>query len=110
MYTNVTKSGFHDAFIRADRKENFSWGGRTVLFDYLEQLEEDCGTPIEFDVIALCRGYSEDTPEDIADYYLIDLSQCAPDDDDIRQTVLDYLQENTLVVGETDTTIVYQAF
>ena len=110
MYTNVTQSDFHDAFIRMDRK-NFTWEGRKVLFDYLEQYEEDCGTPIEFDVIALCCDYVEDTPASIAADYSINLSDCEPDDDQaIRETVTEYLQENTAVVGETDTTILYKVF
>jgi hypothetical protein len=111
MFITVSQSDFHDAFINANRKENFSWEGRKVLFYYLEEIEADCGAPIEFDVIALCCDYSEDTPADIADNYRIDLSQCDPDDtDDIRETVLEYLQENTSVVGETDATIIYAAF
>lgn len=47
--------------------------------------------------------------EDIASNYSIDLSECE-DDDERKEAVLDYLNDNTMVVGETDTGIVYQAF
>ena len=111
MNTNVNFYAFCDEFLDADRNENFTYDGKRVLFDYLEALEDDGGTPVEFDVIALCCDYSEETPADIAANYSIDLSDCDDDDaDEIRQTVLDYLQENTSVVGETDNTIVYVAF
>jgi hypothetical protein len=42
-----------------NRKENFSYEGRKALFEYLEQLGEDCGQEVELDVIALCCEYSE---------------------------------------------------
>jgi len=40
-------------------KDNFTYQGKRALFDYLEQLEEDTGTPIELDTVALCCEYSE---------------------------------------------------
>ena len=40
-------------------KNNFTYEGKRALFDYLENLEEDTGTEIELDTIALCCEYSE---------------------------------------------------
>ena len=112
MKTTVYRSDFHDAFIRADRKENFSYSGRDILFDYLEQYEEDSGEEIELDVIALCCDYSEESPEDIAANYNIDLDGIDQEDDDaVKEAVMEYLNDNTMVVGETNKgTIVYQVF
>lgn len=59
LYSTVNESAFHDRFIAYGRKENFSYEGRKALFEYLEQLSEDMGEPIELDVIALCCDYSE---------------------------------------------------
>lgn len=110
MFTQVTLSDFRDAF-RAIRPDNFTWDGMEVLFDYMEQVENDTGTPIEFDVIALCCDYSEDTPESIARSYDLDLSEFDEDDDDgKRAAVREYLEENTTVCGESKLGFVYLNF
>ena len=50
---------FKHAFEKYGRENNFSYRGLFVLFDYLEQLEDDIGEEIELDVIALCCEYAE---------------------------------------------------
>jgi predicted ArsR family transcriptional regulator len=109
MKTTVNFHQFHQAFVDAGRGKQFSYEGLGVLFDYLEQLEDDLGEEIELDVIGLCCEFSEDTPEEIADNYGIDLSEC-DDDEEKMQAVIEYLQDQTSVAGETDKTIVYQLF
>lgn len=59
MKQTINESQFHDAFIRMNRERNFSYEGRSALFEYLEQYEDDCGEEIGLDVIALCCEYSE---------------------------------------------------
>jgi hypothetical protein len=59
LWQAINESYFHDRFIEMNRKENFSYEGRAALFEYLEQLSEDMGEPMELDVIALCCDYSE---------------------------------------------------
>ena len=80
-----------------------------MLFECLEQCGEGCGQEVDLDVIALCCEFYEDDWESIADNYSIDLSECE-DDDDKKDAVLDYLNDNTMVCGETPHSIVYQAF
>ena len=58
MKQNVNFSDFCDGF-KPNRIDNFTYEGKQALFDYLEQLEEDMGEDIEFDVVALCCEYSE---------------------------------------------------
>jgi hypothetical protein len=65
MITTVNLYDFREAF-RTTRPENFSYDGLAALFDYLEQLEEDLGEPMELDVIALCCDYTE--YESLAEY------------------------------------------
>ena len=44
--------------------------GLDALFDYLEEFEEDTGTQIEFDPIAICCDFSEyDSLEEIIEDY-----------------------------------------
>jgi len=56
------------------RENSFSYEGKKALFDYLEQLEEDCDMEIELDVIALDCEYVEyaDFAELQGDYDNID--------------------------------------
>lgn len=101
---------FRDAFRRADRLQNFSREGLEVLFDYLEELSDSIGQPVELDVIALCCEYSEDDWETIAAQYSIELDDDAEEDEKI-ETVREYLQDNTIICGEPeDGVFVYAQF
>jgi hypothetical protein len=113
----VNLHDFRQAFRDYNRADNFSHEGLEVLFDYLEGFSEDLGEPIELDVIALCCEYSEDTPEEIAEQCGVDLPEREEwmDDDDyseeVKDAVIDYLNDNTSVCGETGSgTIVYAIF
>jgi hypothetical protein len=109
MKTTVDKYDFRKAFL-VIRPENFSLIGLDVLFEHLEQLEQDTGEEMELDVIALCCDYNEDTWQDIAVNYSIDLSDCEDEDDKIK-VVREYLEENTFLAGESyNGAFVYQAF
>ena len=59
MKQSINFSQFCDAFHNMGREDQFSYQGKKALFEYLEQLAEDCATEIELDVIALCCEYSE---------------------------------------------------
>ena len=98
MKTTVNQSEFIDAFHRCNRYEQFGYDALVSLFDYVEQLEDDCGEEMELDVIALCCDYSVDSVADIASNYSIDIDGL--DDDEARSAVLEYLQDNTQVVDE----------
>jgi predicted ArsR family transcriptional regulator len=109
MKTTVHIDQFRQAFDDQEREDNFTYEGLGLLFDYFEQLEDDLGEEIELDVIAICCEFSEDTPEEIADAYGIDLSDC-DDDEEKMEAVVKYLEDKTSVAGETDSTIVYRQF
>ena len=109
MKQSLTFNDFHDAFRAYDRLDNFSYDGLKAIFDFFEMFDADCGTDTELDVIAICCDFSEETWEDIADNYDIDLTDCE-DDDDKEQAVGDYLQDNTMLVGMTEDTTIYAAF
>ena len=42
-----------------DMKSNFSYEGSKALFEYLNDLEDDCGIPINYDPIAFRCKYNE---------------------------------------------------
>lgn len=108
MKTTVNFSDFVDAFIAYGREGNFSNEGERVLFDYLEQLEEDTGEEMDLDVIALCCDYYEATWEEIAEDYGIDVEGL--DETDTQSEVMNYLEMNTVIVGEVPGGCVYLAF
>lgn len=109
MKTTVTLRDFREAFRTMGRSDQFTWEGQEVLFDFLEEMERDTGEEHELDVIALCCDFYESSPEEIAESYGVDLSDCA-DHEDRMNACLDYLHGETMVCGTTSGSIVYQAF
>lgn len=94
MKQSVNFSMFCDAFRANGRAEQFSYEAKRAIFDYIESYEDASGEEIELDVIAICCEWSEETPEEIAESYDIDLSECT-DEEDAERTVMDYLDYHT---------------
>ena len=88
MYTRVTKANFRDTFLTSAYSENFSYGGLTALYDYFEELEDDIGQTIEFDLVGIAGEYSELTIDELRDNYSINKNI----------DVIEYLQERTQVI------------
>lgn len=113
MKTTISLYDFRREFEQC-RPNNFSYEALGLLFAYFEELEESMGEEIDFDVIAICCDYSEDTVANIARDYSIDLNDADPEDEDYedqcRQIVFDYLSDRTSVVGDTADGIVYLSF
>ena len=101
---------FREAFRLAGRSEQFSYEGLEVLFDYLDNLSEDIGEPIELDPVALCCEYYESSINEIIDRYNIDTSYVEGDEDEIKEMVREYLEHRTSVCGEVCDGFVYAAF
>lgn len=95
MYTEITLSQFRNDF-KAIRPDNFSYEGLEILFNHLEELENDCGIRIELDVLAICCDYSEDGIIDILLGFGLNS--------------LDGLRENTIVLEVDENTIIYQNY
>jgi len=106
MYQTVTKSAFHDAFASAGRKDNFSYDALNALFEYLEAMEDsmgEMGESIELDVIGICCGFTEDTTQNIAEQYDVEIDEDTPEEDKgevlveaVRQSLED---EGTYIAG-----------
>jgi uroporphyrinogen-III decarboxylase len=108
MKTTVYFSDFCDAFRKHSRDDNFSYDGKRVLFEYLQDLEDSTGEEIELDVIAFCCEYDENHIDDIINNYSIDVEGL--DDDEKIEAVREYLQENTCLVGDVPGGFIYAAF
>lgn len=90
---------FRQAFADMGRSDQFSYGGLELLYNYLEDLSEDLGEPIELDVVALCCDYQEfENIEDLREQ--LDYPEGKyPEWDDIRED-LEY--RTTLIVDDYD--------
>lgn len=108
MKTTVTLHDFREAFQNM-RRANFSYEGQEVLFNFLEEMERDTGEEHELDVIALCCDFYESSPEEIAESYGVDLSDCT-DHEERMERCEEFLSGETMVCGTTSGSIVYQAF
>tara|TARA_R110002167_G_scaffold231954_1_gene437146 strand:- start:701 stop:1099 length:399 start_codon:yes stop_codon:yes gene_type:complete len=73
---------FRRAFADYNRADQFSYEGLGALFDWLDELSADTGTPYELDVIGLCCEFTEysDLAEIQADYSGSDIDNI----DDLR--------------------------
>ena len=58
MITRVSETDFIDAF-QAIRPDNFTYSGLKALYAYFEELSDDIGNDIEFDVIGICCDFVE---------------------------------------------------
>jgi hypothetical protein len=102
MKQTINLSQFRDAF-KAIRPDNFSYEGLEILFNGLEEFEDDTGEEMELDVIAICCDFYEMKYKDIFNTYAISTESEEPTDEEIEKAVTDYLEQNTWVLGKTDT-------
>jgi len=101
-------SQFRDQFHRYGRGNQFSYEALGLIFNYLS----DCGSDVELDVVGICCEFAEDTWEDIAKNYSIDLKDIDVYNDEAAamEAVKNYLEDNTSVVGEASGSFVYVQF
>lgn len=112
MIQTVNLYAFRRAFEMSGR-DNFSYEGQRVLFEYLERLEEETGTPIAFDVVALCCEFAEDDYHSVALNYSIALDDnglVIDYEDELKDIVGTFLRERTSVCGEVKGGFVYAIF
>ena len=100
MKDTITEYQFTDWF-QEHRPNNFTYDGTKALFNYLEQLEEDCDMEIEFDPIAFCCEYNE----------YDNLKECLKEYDNLEIETIDELRDRTTVIEVEGTdSIIIQAF
>ena len=102
MKTTVTFSDFVDGFTKLElRKDQFSYDGLKLIFDYLESLEED-GEEIEFDPIGICSEFTETTVPEFNSDYGTKFSSI--------EEIEEYLGKHTSVIGRTKDSIVFENY
>jgi hypothetical protein len=99
MIKTISLFDFREEFKLSNRKDNFSFEGLEVLFDYLESLEFDLDKQIELDVIEFCCEFEECDAQSIIEAYSLecesDLSQ-----KEVNDIARNYLEEQGVLVGE----------
>jgi hypothetical protein len=109
MIQQINFSAFVDAFRHAGRADQFGYSALRALFDYLEELEDSTGEPLELDVIALCCDWAEATAAEILIDYAHDLD--TPEDEgDQEAAALAYLCENTHTIELAPGHYIYAQF
>lgn len=101
MKQSVNNYEFHRAFEQL-RPDNFSYDGLNALYDWFEDLDEQCGTETELDVIAICCDFTESTVKEFNQDY----SREYEDMDELVES----LNDETFVIPVDDNTFIYQAF
>ena len=100
MKKTINYYDFRTEFRAFGREEQVTREGLKALFDYLEELGEDCGEEIELDVIALCCEFVEyDSLEDFHNEY---------DKDDYP--TLEVLRDHTQVIEIDNESFIIAAF
>jgi len=102
MKEYVDEYRFRDRFLQSSNyKNNFSYEGLTALFEYIEELEDDIGEEIEFDMIALCCEYSEyDDLEDFNEQYSHEKDGYTLDDIRDETIVIEIPNTERFITGE----------
>jgi hypothetical protein len=91
-------SQFRDQFHRCGRADQFSYEALGLIF---EHLSDYCGADVELDVIAICCDFAENTSLEIAKDYSLYIDD-SMSEGEIRDLVEEFLNDNTSIVGETD--------
>ena len=116
LINRVNPSELYHMACRIDRGEQFGYNGWQAIGEYLENLSDDIGEPIEVDIIGICCEYSKADSTDewwqeYGEYSTIDPDELEESDDDTKlELIRDYLEYNTSVVCCEDDCIIWQAF
>ena len=98
----VQKVSFYDflkEFEEFGRQDSFSYEGKKALYNYLNDLGDDIGQPIELEIIGLCGEFTEyDSLEEFNNYYNLDLD------------CIDDINDYTIVIPVDDESFIIQDF
>ena len=91
---------FCDAFHSYGRQDSFSYEAQRALFDWLEAIDEECGTETELDVIALDSYYSEyASAMDCINDMGCDFTPEGDDDDEKEESAAEWLYVQTVLIA-----------
>jgi hypothetical protein len=110
-------SDLREEFRAYGRHSTFSTQAYDWLWDYLCEYEDSYRAPLAINVVGLCCDFSEeDYASIVSSYSNIDLPEredydnVGAYDEAYREAILDYLNDNTIVLGYDDDSVLYEAF
>ena len=109
MIQQVNFSMFCNAFVDMNRDSNFSYEAKKMIYEFLDENYPN----YKLDVIEICCSYSESDITDVLNSYNIDIDELTIDNDEVEiiGLIVDYLSENTSLVGVTqDNKFIYADF
>jgi len=101
LNAHLTLNDFRTLWANSSRTDSFSYEALESIYDYLTYNECDIA-----DIVAIDCEMVEQSAKDIASYYSIEI----PSGDDLRATVIEHLEEHTVIVGISGDSITYYAF
>jgi hypothetical protein len=101
MKQTLSKYDFVDQITKI-RPDNFTPYALEEMFDWFELYEGDCGEEVEFDPIAICCDFGQYSLEEINNDYSQEFK-------DMEQAI-EWLNDQTLVIANTDQWVVFQGF
>ena len=85
LVKNVSFNDFLEEFRRYEREDQFTYGGKKALFNYLNELGDDIGQSIELDVIGICCDFTEyENLEQFNNDYSYSIGKDINDSEDIQ--------------------------
>ncbi len=88
--------------LRNDQNANWSWAGARALAEYLEELEEETGTEMELDIVAIRCDYSEYEDAIVAAEDCGGWEYEGDGDDDREKAALSWLKDEKIIIRELD--------
>ena len=114
MKNTITEYDFIDIMI--EEGNGFTYDGAKLLFEYLEELEQDCGEELDFDPIALRYDFSEYTKSELMDAYWSTLVWWDGEeykdltDEKKFENLRDFIEQNTALLVVDDNTYIILDF
>ena len=98
LVKSVSFYDFVKEFEEFGREGQFSYEGKKALFEYLNELAEDMGEPIELDIIGICCDFTEyESLEEFNHDYQLDLNNI----DDINYyTIVIRIDEDRFIIQD----------
>ena len=109
MKQSINFYDFDRAFSDHGREDQFTYEGKRALFDWFEQLDDDCGTETELDVIAICCEFTE--YENLAEFQDNYGADDYPDMESVYDSTMVIQSDHYVPAGEqSDASFIIQDF
>lgn len=108
LHTSESIDMLLDHRVLGDHTDDLVREATGVLVDWLEDLEEDTGEEMEIDPIGLRCQFSLYTTNEAAENW--DINTSGVDANDRDEAIIDYLNDNTIVIPVDDTNLIIAEF